>query len=131
MSKQPGFKQTRTCDECPWRKDVPPGRFPKERFIALRVSVKQGFFPLFACHKSPEEAPCACAGYLMVEGENNFFVRLAVIEGRFDPKKLEVTAPLYESYREMALANGVDLAALEEDKKEWEVEYERRRPPRR
>lgn len=103
----PSFRATKTCDECPWRKDVPTGRFPPERFIKLRRTVEQGFSPIFACHKSQEGTDVACVGYLLRDGENNWIVRIAASDRAFDPMKLEATGPLYEDFEEMARANGV------------------------
>lgn len=102
------FRATRTCAECPWRKDVPVGRFPPERFERLRSTVQQGFGqPVFACHKSTEGKDVACVGFLLVEGCQNFAVRLAIIRGDVDFSKLEATGPLFEDYEAMAAANGV------------------------
>lgn len=111
--KPPGFTATTTCDECPWRTDVPPGRFPPERFKKLASSCEGGIGkPMFACHKSPEDAPFACVGYLIVEGpEENLGVRLALIQHKYDPAKLVATGPLYESFDAMARANGVKVKA--------------------
>jgi len=103
------FRRTETCAECPWRTDVPTGRFPPERFERLHRTVQQGFNPIFACHKTSEGHETACVGYLMVEGERNFAVRFALIEKAYDPRKLKATGPLYESYREMAEANEAEL----------------------
>jgi hypothetical protein len=94
------------CAACPWRKDVPVGKFPPERFIRLQNTVQQGFNPVFACHQSPEGKEAVCAGYLLVDGDQNFAVRIAAIEGRFKPRELSSPYPLYGSYTEMAVANG-------------------------
>jgi hypothetical protein len=64
---------------------------------------------VFACHKTKDGQDQVCAGYLLVDGNLNFAVRIAVIQGRFDPEALKSPYPLYESYREMALANGARL----------------------
>lgn len=103
-----GFDQTQPCAECPWRKDVPPGRFPPERYVALRRTAQQGFGnPIFACHKTSEGQDNACVGFLLVEGDQNFQVRMAIIRGRLDPTRLKSPYPLFGSYAEMAAANGV------------------------
>lgn len=96
-----------TCDECPWRRDVPVGRFPPERYQSLRVTVQQGFGrPLFACHKSTEGKDVACAGYLLSDDSRaNFRVRLALIEGDFDPAAISARGPLFATYAEMEAAN--------------------------
>ena len=108
-----GFARIRPCDECPWRKDVAVGRFAPERFVALARTVARGAAhqvgqPVFACHKSHEGKDVVCAGFLLVDGGQNFTVRLALFQRRFDPAKLEATGPLYASYAEMAAANGVE-----------------------
>lgn len=112
MSKEQGYAITTCCDQCPWRKDVPVGRFPVSRFIRLQNTVQQDFGPLFACHKTVEGKEHACAGYLLVDGRNNFRVRMALIQGRINWERLKSPAPLYGSYREMALANGVPQRKL-------------------
>lgn len=105
------WQVNRQCAECPWRKDVPTGVFPPERFDALRSSVEQGFGRMFACHKSPEENKKACVGYVMnqVSGEGagpqNFNLRLALSTGKIEPEKMTLTGPQYESYEEMVEVN--------------------------
>lgn len=106
MTHEVSFRRTETCAECPWLRDVEPGRFPQERFAELRQSVEQGFAPMFACHKAPENNPTACVGFLIQGGDNNFHVRLALIRGAYDPRSLRATGPLYDDFDEMAAANG-------------------------
>src|SRR5579883_1177505 len=89
--RKPGFALEVQCQECPWRKDVPVGKFPPERYVALRQTCEQGFNSIFACHRSPDDAPQACVGFLLVDGSNNWTARLAAIEGKFDPAKLKAT----------------------------------------
>ncbi len=106
------------CSECPWRRDQPAGRFPACRYEALRdtsATPHSGSAPLgspmFACHKSLEGRDIACAGWLAVEGAGHVGVRLAVASGRLDPTALQPAAdwpPLFESYAELAEANGVE-----------------------
>lgn len=99
------FCGTTTCDECPWRMDVPPGRFPLERFAALRATAEQGFGnKIFACHKTHEGEDQACVGFLLVAGHSNFAVRIAAIQGRFKYEELKATGPLFDSYAEMEKA---------------------------
>lgn len=87
----------RPCDECPWRKDSEPGRFDAERWEGLACSSadERNFGPefggsLFGCHKTPEGAERACAGWLAVEGLNHPVVRLAIILGDLP---IEATQP--------------------------------------
>ena len=109
-----GFAVRRTCPECPWRLDVPTGRFPPERFLALKRSCQQGFGnSVFACHKSRFGKERACAGFLLVEGGNNLEVRVAMIRGELNPAELSAAGPLYSSFEEMAIANGVEPEAAQ------------------
>lgn len=103
----------RPCDACPWRTDAEPGRFPPERWEALRSSSadEQGFGPdfegaLFACHKTPQAGERACAGWLAVEGANHPRVRLAVMTGALPVCALtpgEDWPDLHESFTETRL----------------------------
>ena len=98
---------TVTCDECPWRTDVCVGNFPPERFVALADTSKQGFGPLFACHKTADGAEHACVGWLLGDGPENLRVRLALAQGTIDLDSLVARGPIYESYGDMAEANGL------------------------
>lgn len=101
------FAMKRTCAECPWRRDVPTGRFPPERYQSLESTCRPGGLPvIFACHKSPVGEEKACAGFLLVHGEDNNRCRLAAIQGRWRPGEQEAAGPLYTSFDEMAAANG-------------------------
>jgi sulfite reductase beta subunit-like hemoprotein len=100
----------RPCDECPWRRDAKPGRFPAGRYEALRETVEQRLgSPIFACHKTPDGKERACAGWLATVGHRSIPVRLAVSAGRLDPAALEPGPgwpPLFTSYEELAESNG-------------------------
>lgn len=106
----------RPCDECPTRLDAPVGRFAARRFQALLATVGRPGAeqplgaPLFACHKTPEGAERTCAGWLVLCGPDHMTVRWAISDGRLPADALKVGAdwpPLYETYDEMAAANGV------------------------
>jgi hypothetical protein len=105
----------RPCGECPWRRDVPPGKFPEERYEALRATATQPENvqsmedvtgqAMFACHMSKEGHEAACAGFLAVAGWDNLAVRVAVLTGRLPAEALqpkENWPPLFDSYNEMA-----------------------------
>lgn len=105
----------RPCGECPWRTDQPVGRFPPERYAALRNTVAgpEGSAPLdapvFACHKSEQGRDLACAGWLAVEGHDHVGMRLAVALGRVSAEALspgESWPQLYDTFDDMARANG-------------------------
>lgn len=109
----------RPCDECPWRVDAEPGRFPSCRYDALRdTTVQRLGAPIFACHKSPEGGERACAGWLAVEGHRHISVRLACAAGRLDPAALEPGdgwPVLYASYDELAAANAAPVGRSTQD----------------
>ncbi len=95
------------CDECPWRRDVAVGRFTARRFESLVPTAEDMGQVLFACHKSQEGKDAACAGFLLRGARHNYLVRMAIATGRYDPSTVsEEGCELYESFTEMALANG-------------------------
>lgn len=91
------------CAECPWRKDVAPGQFPPERFRALAGCAEDLATTVFACHKSPEQEPFACAGFLLMASAHNLSVRMS----RQSFADVASPYPLHATYRRMAIANGV------------------------
>lgn len=103
------------CSNCPFRKDVPPGEFPSDRYEALLASVgtddemRMPGDPLFACHKSSEGKEIACAGWLHVCGWQHLTVRLALAAGKLDRAVMD-GAPdwpeLFASYDEMRAVQG-------------------------
>jgi hypothetical protein len=108
------FAMKSTCAECPWLLTSKPGKFPPERYLELADTCKPGgLHGLFACHMTPDGGERACAGMLTVCGMDSNRVRLAMIEGRFDPRTVKATGPLYPNYRAMAEANGCDPEAEE------------------
>ena len=105
----------RPCDECPWRRDTPPGRFETCRYEALAVTAGTPGAeaaldaPMFACHKTPDGGDRACAGWLAVAGYEHLGVRLAVVTGALDVAALapgDGWPALFGSYAEMADAQG-------------------------
>lgn len=106
-----GWQVNKQCKDCPWRKDVPVGKFSHARFKALRGSVEQGFSPMFACHASQESDKKACVGYVINQvyatenGPENFHLRMALARQKIDPERMMLTGPQYLSYDEMVEAN--------------------------
>lgn len=97
------------CPECPWRTDVEPGRFDRERFEALAATTYDMAQPIFQCHKTTDEKPAACAGFLLRGAMHNLSIRLGISQGVYDPTKVtDGGYPMFKNYREMAIANGVD-----------------------
>lgn len=107
MSAFPHAKKP--CDECPWRRDVAPGRFPPERFVALAETAYDLSRRMFACHKSPDGCEFACAGFLRKSAAHNLSVRMAARGGLIDLSEIgDGGFPLFSDYVEMAVANGVE-----------------------
>lgn len=120
MAEKPGFAMQRTCAECPWRRDVPTGRFPPERYKDLEATCRPGGVPsIFACHKTEPGTHRACAGFLIVHGHDNNTARVAAMGGAFDPTTITAAAPLYGSFDEMARANGYDPPPTEDQMRRW------------
>lgn len=92
------------CAECPWRRDVPVGKFPPERYEALASTAYDLAGTVFACHMSPDKAEFACAGFILQSSAHNLAVRMS----RQTFEDVRSTAPLFDTFREMAVANGVD-----------------------
>lgn len=92
----------RPCAECPWRADVKPGKFSAERFRALAATAYNLAQTIFACHMSKEGGEVVCAGFIISQGAHNLSLRLT--RQRF---AVASDAPLFPTYRRMAIANGV------------------------
>lgn len=98
------------CSECPWRTDVPTGRFKPERYRNLARCGEDLSGVLFACHKTMEGKEVACAGFLLRGSTHNMAVRMAIIRGEYKLDDVsDAGYPLFENYRTMAAANGVPL----------------------
>lgn len=96
------------CGGCPWRKDQ-TGSFPAEAFRISAPTAYDAADRTFACHESGAKAPATCAGFLLKNAANNLSVRLAIAFGKADFTGIEDGGhELHESYRAMAIANGVD-----------------------
>ncbi len=62
----------------------------------------------FACHQSGAEKPATCAGYLLRGARHNMATRLKAMSGKIDFASISDDGlELFESYRDMAEANGV------------------------
>lgn len=85
----------RPCPECPWSKDTAPGKFPRERYEALRrTSGAPGHeadlhAPLFGCHQADDAGKLTvCAGWLASAGIHSLSVRVLLAAGSLDPEAL-------------------------------------------
>lgn len=101
------FRKT-VCAECPWRRDAEVGRFPAQAFRESASTSYDMAQRMFSCHMSGAAKPAVCAGFLLRNADHNLSVRVACVEGRYDPSEVsDGGADLYDNYREMAIANGV------------------------
>lgn len=63
----------------------------------------------FACHMAGKDEPLTCAGFLLRGSMHNLLIRLGQMRGAIDFDKISAGgAQLYDSYRAMAIANGVE-----------------------
>ncbi|MCD9046794.1 DUF6283 family protein [Luteimonas sp. MHLX1A] len=95
------------CADCPWRKDA-VGQFPSEAFRHSAPTAYDMSDRVFACHTAGAERTKACAGFLLSGATHNLAVRLMHMRGELDRGVTAGGHELFASYREMAIANGVD-----------------------
>jgi len=102
-----GAYRRKPCSDCPWRKDA-IGEFPAQAF---RLSAKTAYDmsdDAFACHQSGKKRPATCAGFLLRGAYHNKRIRVRQIFGTLDMSQVHDGGhELHESYRAMAVANGV------------------------
>lgn len=91
------------CAECPWRKDVAPGKFPPDRYIELARTAYDMARSVFACHMGKEDGLFACAGFVLQSSAHNLSCRQAGMPFQ----DVRSPYPLFRTYREVAIANGV------------------------
>lgn len=102
-----GAYRKKPCDTCPWRVDA-VGEFPAEAFRHSAPTAYDMAQNTFACHSSGTEKPATCAGFLLRGADHNMAVRLGYMMGRYKNDVTDGGHELHESYRAMAIANGVD-----------------------
>jgi hypothetical protein len=102
-----GYRR-QVCATCPWRKDAEVGRFPAQAYRESAPTCYDAAMSTFACHESGKESPQTCAGFLLANSDNNIGVRIGEFKGTVDRSKVKPSVPLYDSYRDMAIANGVE-----------------------
>ena len=93
------------CVACPWRKSN-AGSFPAEAFRHSANTACDMATHTFACHMTGKEHPATCAGFLLVGADDNMSVRIKRAQGEMLDVQGDLTE-LHESYRAMAVANGV------------------------
>lgn len=105
-----GSYRREPCERCPWRCDA-VGEFPAEAYRHSAGTSYDMAQSTFACHSSGVEKPALCAGFLLRNSGNNLGVRLLVMRGELARNEVSDGGhELFESYRAMAQANGVDPA---------------------
>ncbi|MBG0825981.1 hypothetical protein HS048_35510 [Planomonospora sp. ID91781] len=97
--------QTSPCARCPWRKDAPLGAFPPQVYRDSASTSYDMAVTTFGCHASTPQQPKTCAGFLLRGAADNLAIRL---HGRSYEDVHDGGVELYDSYRDMAVANGVD-----------------------
>lgn len=102
----PGYAyQEEPCRRCPWLVDSPVGAFPPEVFRLSAHTTYDQATRKFGCHASKPAEPLTCAGFLLRGAAHNLAVRM---HGPDIATAVSSDRPLYATYREMAIANGVD-----------------------
>lgn len=105
----PGSYRRSPCSDCPWRVDA-TGVFPAEAFRHSASTAYDMAQNTFACHQSGTQKPAICAGFLLHGAAHNLSVRLKRINGSIRDDVTDGGHRLHQSYRAMAIANGVDSA---------------------
>ncbi|MFG3403731.1 DUF6283 family protein [Streptomyces sp. NPDC048142] len=94
---------------CPWRRDAPIGQFPPEVYVHSAPGNRlTGLSGRFGCHSSTAARPLLCAGWLLAGADGNAEVLAMMDAGALARPELSAGVELYDSYAEMAAANGVD-----------------------
>ncbi|WP_138519147.1 DUF6283 family protein [Limnobacter alexandrii] len=95
------------CKSCPWRTSQ-VGTFPAQAFRISAHTAYDMADRTFGCHESGHKKPSTCAGFLLRGADHNLAVRLGKAKGRYLDVLNADGAELFDSYREMAVANGVE-----------------------
>lgn len=95
------------CSDCPWRVDA-VGEFPAEAFKHSARTAYDMAQSTFACHQSGVKKPAICAGFLLRGADHNMSNRLRRMKGEIVDDVTDGGVELHDSYRAMAVANGVD-----------------------
>lgn len=95
------------CPKCPWRVDA-VGQFPAEAFRQSASTAYDMATNMFSCHDAGAKKPATCAGFLLRGADHNMAVRMKVVMREFSFAAVSDGGhELFESYRAMAIANGV------------------------
>lgn len=106
-STGPSTYRRSPCAGCPWIKDN-AGSFPAEAFRHSANTAFDMSQKVFACHESGHEKPATCAGFLLQNSQDNLTIRIRQSNGEIELRQVtDGGYDLHESYRAMAVANGV------------------------
>lgn len=94
------------CATCPWRKDA-VGEFPAEAFRISAHTAYDMSTVMFGCHSSGTKKPATCAGFLLRGAAHNLSARAGRSLDYIKDDVKDGGIALFDSYREMAIANGV------------------------
>lgn len=96
------------CADCPWKKSS-AGVFPAEAFRVSAHTAYDMASNSFGCHSAGSKTPKTCAGFLLRGAEHSLSVRMMAMKGEYDFNDISDDGhELYDSYRDMAIDNGVD-----------------------
>ena len=101
-----GSYRRQPCPGCPWKVEN-AGSFPAEAFRHSAHTAHDMARHTFGCHESGAAKPATCAGFLLRNADHNMGVRLATIRGDYKHDCSDGGHELFDSYRDMAIANGV------------------------
>lgn len=125
-AKSKAYGMTKPCDNCPFRTDVRPYLRP-ERVVEIQKSLVQAEFP---CHKttyatggdesddgtyvrSGKEVHCAGALILLEKLElPSQMMRICERLGMYDRRKLDMTAPVFDTFEDMIEAQETEMTRL-------------------
>ncbi|WP_175787502.1 DUF6283 family protein [Burkholderia anthina] len=102
-----GLHRREPCPKCPWRVDA-VGEFPAEAFKHSASTAYDMATHTFACHDSGAKKPALCAGFVLRGAAHNMAMRLKAIRGESFGDVTDGGHELFDNYRAMAIANGVD-----------------------
>jgi hypothetical protein len=98
------------CPGCPWIV-ANTGDFPAKAFEHSAPTAYDIAQEVFACHESGVQGGHTCAGFILRGADHNMTMRLGYMTGRYKHDVTDGGYELHDSYRAMAIANGVDAGA--------------------
>lgn len=102
-----GVYRRKPCETCPWKVSS-TGEFPAEAFRHSAGTAYDMAGTAFSCHQAGAERPAICAGFLLRGADHNLAVRMKRMKGEIVDDVSDGGEELFENYRAMAVANGVD-----------------------